>query len=233
MLDRNLHEITLKRILGDIYTHPTLRTALGFKGGTCLYLFYNLDRFSTDLDFNLIHDADISISVRTIVVKHLIIENERSKQNTWFWIGSYEKGKQKIKIEISKREYPDTYEVKQYYGLSIATMTPDCMFAHKLCAITDRKVIQPRDLYDAWFMFKHNFDIKEDIIIGRTGKSSKEYFTDLMRYIPKLVSKKTLLTGLGELMDQSRKDWVKDHLLEELLYELHIHAEPDTSTHTI
>lgn len=223
MLDRNTHELILKRILGDIYTHHTLRTALGFKGGTCLYLFYNLDRFSTDLDFNLIHNAEILINVRTIVAKYLTIENERSKQNAWFWLGSYEKGKQKIKIEISKRDYPDTYIAKQYYGLSMATMAPDCMFSHKLCAISDRKIIQPRDLYDAWFMFKHNVEIKEDIVTGRTGKSSKEYFTYLAAYIPKHVSKKTLLTGLGELMSQSRKDWVKDHLIDDLLYELNIH----------
>lgn len=223
MLDKNAHEIILKRILGDIYTHPTLRTTLGFKGGTCLYLFYSLDRFSTDLDFNLIHDAEITMNIRTIVTKYLTLENERSKQNTWFWLGSYEKGKQKIKIEISKRDYPDTYITKQYYGLSMATMAPDCMFAHKLCAIADRKVIQPRDLYDAWFMFKHNFEIKGDIITGRTGKSSKEYLTHLTAFIPKHVSRKTLLTGLGELMSQSRKDWVKDHLVDDLLYELNIH----------
>lgn len=224
MLDRNSHEIILKRILRDIYTHPTLRTALGFKGGTCLYLFYGLDRFSTDLDFNLIHDTQITTNVRTIVTKHLTIENERSKQNTWFWLGGYEKGKQKIKIEISKRDYPDTYIPKQYYGLSMATMAPDCMFAHKLCAISDRKVVQPRDLYDAWFMFKNNFEIKEDIIIGRTGKSMKEYFTYLIAYIPKHISKNMVLAGLGELMDPSRKNWAKDHLINDLLYELNIHT---------
>lgn len=223
MLDRDSHEIILKRILGDIYTHPTLRTALGFKGGTCLYLFYSLDRFSTDLDFNLIGDAEITTNVRTIVAKYLTIENERSKQNTWFWLGSYKKGKQKIKIEISKRDYPDTYIAKKYYGLSIATLAPDCMFAHKLCAISDRKIIQPRDLYDAWFMFKNNFEINEEIIKIRTGKNVHEYVNFLIAFLPKHVSKNTVLAGLGELMNTSRKSWVKDHLVDDLLYELNIH----------
>lgn len=223
MLDKDSHEIILKRILGDVYTHPILRTALGFKGGTCLYLFYNLDRFSTDLDFNLIGDAKITTSVRTIVTKYLTIENERSKQNTWFWLASYEKGKQKIKIEISKRDYPDTYITKQYYGLSIATMAPDCMFAHKLCAISDRKIIQSRDLYDAWFMFKNNFEINEEIIKIRTGKNVHEYVNFLVAFLPKHVSKNTVLAGLGELMNTSRKNWVKDHLIDDLLYELNIH----------
>lgn len=224
MLDRDSHEIILKRILGDVYTHPTLRTALGFKGGTCLYLFYSLDRFSTDLDFNLIGDTEITTNVRTIVTKYLTIEDERSKQNTWFWLGSYEKGKQKIKIEISKRDYPDTYIAKQYYGLSIATMAPDCMFAHKLCAISDRKIVQPRDLYDAWFMFKNNFEINEEIIKIRTGKNVHEYVNFLITFLPKHVSKNTILAGLGELMNTSRKNWVKDYLVDDLLYELNIHT---------
>lgn len=223
MLDKNSHEIILKRILGDICTHPTLRTALGFKGGTCLYLFYSLDRFSTDLDFNLIGDTEITTNVRTIIAKYLTIENERSKRNTWFWLGSYEKGKQKIKIEISKRDYPDTYIAKQYYGLSIATMAPDCMFAHKLCAISDRKIIQPRDLYDAWFMFKNNFEINGEIIKIRTGKNVHEYVNFLIAFLPKHMAKNRVLAGLGELMNTSRKNWVKDHLIDDLLYELNIH----------
>ncbi|MBF0106892.1 MAG: hypothetical protein HQM16_16390 [Deltaproteobacteria bacterium] len=29
-------------------------------------------------------------------------------------------------------------------------MTLSCLFAHKLCAIADRKKMANRDLYDAW-----------------------------------------------------------------------------------
>lgn len=45
------------RILKDIYTDPDLNSLLGFKGGTALMFFYNLPRFSVDLDFNLL-DAE-------------------------------------------------------------------------------------------------------------------------------------------------------------------------------
>ncbi len=54
MLDRKKHEIILKNILREIYQHPVLQSQLAFKGGTCLYLFYGLPRFSTDLDFSLV-----------------------------------------------------------------------------------------------------------------------------------------------------------------------------------
>ena len=42
------------------------------------------------------------------------------------------------------------------------------MFAHKLCAITDRKKLQNRDLYDSWFMFEKGFEINEEIINEET-----------------------------------------------------------------
>ena len=42
------------QILKDIYTDASISSLLGFKGGTCVYLFYNLPRFSVDLDFDLL-----------------------------------------------------------------------------------------------------------------------------------------------------------------------------------
>jgi predicted nucleotidyltransferase component of viral defense system len=42
------------QILRDIYSDLELANVLGFKGGSALMFFYNLPRFSVDLDFNLI-----------------------------------------------------------------------------------------------------------------------------------------------------------------------------------
>ncbi len=50
MLDKSKHGQILKNILRDIYTTTDLEARLIFKGGTCLYLFYGLDRFSVDLE---------------------------------------------------------------------------------------------------------------------------------------------------------------------------------------
>jgi len=51
------HKNILIKILKDIYTDSTIGPLLGFKGGTAVYLFYNLNRFSVDLDFYLL-DAE-------------------------------------------------------------------------------------------------------------------------------------------------------------------------------
>src|SRR5258708_37439260 len=102
MLHVPKHEQMLKNILRDVYTNANLQASLAFKGGTCLYMFYGLDRFSVDLDFNLRTDTFDVEALNTIIGKHLQTIERENKRNTWFWLGSYEKAFQKVKVEISK-----------------------------------------------------------------------------------------------------------------------------------
>lgn len=224
MLDRQKHEQVLKNILRDIYTTTDLEARLAFKGGTCLYLFYGLDRFSVDLDFNLTTDDFNDQLVTDILTKYLIIDDKYNKYFTWFWFGSYEKGKPRIKVEINKRVYSDKYVNKDFYGITIPTMSPDYMFAHKLCAITDRKTLQNRDLYDAHFMFVKQFDINEEIIKIRTGKTVKEYLNYLTDFIEKNVNANAILNGLGELLTENQKDHVRATLKRDLIFDLKLRS---------
>lgn len=193
MLDRQKHEQVLKNILRDIYTTTDLEARLIFKGGSCLYLFYGLDRFSVDLDFNLIGKDFNERLMSDILSRYLKIDDFMNKYFSWIWLGSYEKGGRKVKVEINKRKYPDKYTNKDFYGLTIPTLSADSMFSHKLCAITDRKRMQNRDLYDAHFMFSGGFDINEKIIKIRTGKTLKGYFSYLIKFIEKNVKPNTIL----------------------------------------
>ncbi len=220
MLDKAKHEQFLKNILKDIYTTTDLEGKLAFKGGTCLYLFYGLDRFSVDLDFNLLAEDFNDQLVTNILTKYLIIDDKFNKHFTWFWLGSYGKGNPRIKIEINKREYPDNYINRDFYGLTIPTMAPDTMFAHKLCAITDRKKLQNRDLFDAHFMFAKQFAINDEIIKIRTSKTRKEYFDYLIDFIEKNVNSNAILDGLGELLSDQQKDYVKATLKRDVLFDL-------------
>lgn len=61
------------QILKEIYADIELANCLGFKGGTALMFFYDLPRFSVDLDFNLlcIKNEDIVYTkVRNIILKY-------------------------------------------------------------------------------------------------------------------------------------------------------------------
>jgi predicted nucleotidyltransferase component of viral defense system len=59
MIDINRHKFFLAQILKDIYADIELGNWLGFKGGTALLFFYDLPRFSVDLDFNLINPEKV------------------------------------------------------------------------------------------------------------------------------------------------------------------------------
>lgn len=220
MLHRQKHEQILKSILRDIYTNSSLQASLAFKGGTCLYMFYGLDRFSVDLDFNLRSDKFDDSVLNEIVEKYLQVSDRTNKHFTWFWLGSYEKALQKVKVEVSKRDYPDRYVNKDFYGLTVPTMEPNCMFAHKLCAITDRKKLQNRDLYDAHFMFTQHFDADEEIIKLRTGKTTQEYFADLVTFIEEKVTANNVLEGLGEFLTDQQKNSVRATLKRDILFDL-------------
>ncbi len=219
MLDIKKHEYVLKRILRDILTEPELNSRLVFKGGTCLYLFYNLNRFSIDLDFSLKGRDFIPEKMTEILDKYLNIKKGgfKSGEFGWLWEGSYKKGYRKMQVDVNKRQFKDTYKLEQFYGLSLQTLAPDSLLAHKLCAVLDRKTFQNRDLYDVWFMLDKDFPVNEEIIKTRTGKSLKAYLKELIGFIKTGVNKDRMLDGLGELLDNKRKDWVKQHLINELL----------------
>jgi len=56
-LNVSAHKNILLQILVDIYSDKTVGPFLGFKGGIAAYLFYGLDRFSVDLDFDLLDET--------------------------------------------------------------------------------------------------------------------------------------------------------------------------------
>ena len=56
MLNVERHRQVLFNLITEIYKSPA-GMYLGFKGGTMFYFFHELDRFSVDLDFNLLDSS--------------------------------------------------------------------------------------------------------------------------------------------------------------------------------
>lgn len=222
MLNIDKHKQVLSKLLIDLARQKSLSSRLGFKGGTALFFFYALDRFSIDLDFDWIgddEDFDISL-IDSVVEKNLKILDKQRKRYTLFWLGSYEKGLQIIKVEINLRKFPNQYEIKDFRGYSTWVMKAEYMLAHKLCAVLDRKSLQNRDLYDVWFMLEKDFSINKEIVKLRTGKDLKIYLGDLLKLANGLPDDYDILNGLGEVLDGNKKIWVKNNLLDDLRAQL-------------
>ena len=103
------------QILKDIYSDIELASHLGFKGGTALMFFYELPRFSVDLDFDLLDIAKEKMvyeKVRKILLKYGKIFDETMKFYGPIIVLDYGAGERKLKIEISNRQWDNRYEIK-------------------------------------------------------------------------------------------------------------------------
>ena len=81
-MDSNKHRFFLLQILKDIYSDIELANLLGFKGGTSLMFFYDLPRFSVDLDFNLLDktkEKPVYDKIRKILLNYGKISDEAVK----------------------------------------------------------------------------------------------------------------------------------------------------------
>lgn len=228
MLNTERHRQVLFNIIRDVYRSPA-GGALGFKGGTMLYFFYDLDRFSVDLDFDLLDIAKkdiVSEQVRKILQEHGKIKDEADKTNTLYFLLSYGEGEHGIKVEISKRSGAENaYETKNFYGTDVLVVKLADAFANKLVAATERKRTANRDFYDIYFLLRSGAPYNEKIIADRTGKTSPEYLRFLIRFIEKNLSENTALEGVGELVNQEKKLWIKRSLKKELLSLLRFHVD--------
>src|SRR3989344_3181841 len=153
-LDTAKHKNILVKILKDIYTDPTISTILGFKGGTAATLFYGLERFSVDLDFDLL-DAEkedyVFERVEATLAHYGRVTQVRKKRFNLFYILSYDDkdtNAQNVKVEINRREFGSRYDVKSFLGISMKVMVKEDMFAHKLCAMYERIGKANRDIFD-------------------------------------------------------------------------------------
>jgi predicted nucleotidyltransferase component of viral defense system len=220
MLNIQKHKYVLVQILKDIYSDRDISSFIGFKGGTAAYLFYGLPRFSVDLDFNLLQSGKNNLvfnRMRDILMEFGNIKIAREKRYTIFFLLSYGEEVTNIKIEISKRKFPDNYEIKNYLGIPMLVMKKKDIFAHKLVAFLDRKSIANRDIFDLWFFFKGNWQINKKLVELRTRKKFKVYLKNCIEKA-KVINEKYILQGLGEVLEEDQKKWVKKNLKKDLIF---------------
>ena len=219
MIDINRHRYFLVQVLKDIYSDLELANELGFKGGTALMFFYDLPRFSVDLDFNLINFQKEDIvykRIRGILLKYGKIYDEVKKYFGPLLVLDYGIDERKLKVEISNRFFENRYEIKDFLGIKMKVMVLEDMFAHKLCALLDREGIANRDIFDCWFFMQRQTPVNRDIVESRMKMSFPEYLQRCIEQLEKM-GDKGLLHGMGELMDSKMKRFVRMRMRTEVI----------------
>jgi len=195
MLDQAAHRVKLVSLLEDIFSDNALGPVLGFKGGTALYLLHGLDRFSVDLDFDLLRAEDTEIvfnKLLAIASKYGEIRESKIRKHSIVISISYQLESVNLKIEVSTRGFGSSYELRNFNGISMMVMVPADIFAHKLVVLTDREKATNRDLYDINWLLDKNWDINDEIIRGRTGLSLDDYIDICLQHIAKVNNTLTL-----------------------------------------
>ncbi len=183
---RVLTEYLQAEILAVVY-NSKFGSYLSFLGGTCLRFIHKIERFSEDLDFDLIKDEldyeelakfiekklkELGFSLDTTIKKteNIIIINVKfSKVMKEIGLSDFSDQKLKIKFEVDPMPYKNIhYESKQVfaYGKSfnIISNTFETLFAQKVIAILLRPYQKGRDFYDlVWFLAQKNIEPNYEI----------------------------------------------------------------------
>lgn len=229
-LDTTKHQNILVKILKDIYGDATISPILGFKGGTAAVLFYELDRFSVDLDFDLLDSEKedfVFERVKSILEKYGKLKEARKKKFNLFYILSYDKkdiNAQNVKVEINRREFGSKYDIKSFFGISMQVMIREDMIAHKLCAMYERISKTNRDIFDVHFFLSHDWPVNKKIVEERMLMSYKEFLEKTTEIMEKF-NDTDILNGMGELLTEKQKSWVKAKLKSETLFSLRLALE--------
>lgn len=209
---RNTEKDYLLEIL--LFTLSDIRRDLVFKGGTALYKFYSLNRFSEDLDFDILNKRFDVGRVTAKILRHLelsgmgrsLLETSSygKETNLRFTIRGplYDGSKQsmsRVSLNLSKRERPQTMQDRfltaSYPDLpsfEITVLDDREIAAEKVRCILTRE--KPRDVYDLWFLSKRGLPLDLALI------SRKLKIYDL-RYDPAMLQRRIL---------EKRQMWSRD-----------------------
>lgn len=210
MLNTEQHRTILFNIIKDIF-NSDIGKYLAFKWWTASYFLHKLDRFSTDLDFDLLDTSqNIDTDLQKIAQKYGTVK----KWNKL--IISYGESDINIKIDVNRTiRKNNQYEIIDFYGTDIKVQDKWTIFANKLVALTQRHT--NRDIYDVSFFFNNSFPINEDIILERTWEKLKSFLKIVKQQLENLSKEYKILDGLWEVLDEEQKKKVKTKLIPDLI----------------
>ena len=105
-------------------------------------------------------------------------------------------------------------------------ITKEDMAAHKLCAMYERIGKTSRDIYDAYFFLVRDWPINKKIIEKRMAMPYKEFLEKTIAAVEKF-SDRNILGGMGELLSEKQKHWVRTKLKTEIIFLLKARLESE------
>lgn len=224
-----LHKSQLHRLLIDIVDDPVLAHNLAFKGGTCSAMLGFLDRFSVDLDFDVVGNADEAKLREAFhgAFDHQGLQRTLEFDKALFFQLRYhsEAGKRNtLKVSASNQRVKANHYKVQYFAeidRLIDSQTIETMFANKLVALTDRytqhQTIAGRDLYDIHHFFIRGYRYDGEVIRERTGLEPGQYLKELTAFVKRHVTQTAVDQDLNPLLPYKKFQQIRKILIPETI----------------
>src|SRR5574340_444940 len=221
------HKSQLNRLLIEIVDEPILAHSLGFKCGTCAAMLGYLDRFSVDLDFDVITETpneDLRPIFHGLFDKlglEVTLENNKA---LFFQLRYFNKKGQRSTLKVSASNLLtkiNQYKVQYFPEIErlVNSQTIETMFANKLVAVTDRfkqhKSIAGRDIYDIHHFFTMGYAYNPDVSKERTGLLVQDYFQELIEFIRKNINQTLINEDLNSLLPIRKFQQIRKVILPE------------------
>jgi predicted nucleotidyltransferase component of viral defense system len=190
-------------------------------------MFYGLDRYSVDIDLDLLDQSKentIFSKIEKIVTAYGEVVDSKIKRFNMVTIISHDGKSQKVKIEVNRRDYGSKYETMTMLGIPMKVMVKEDMFANKLMAMYERIGKTSRDIYDVYFFAKNTWPINKQLVEDRAKMPFKEVVVKCIESLEKM-SNRRILDGLGELLSNSQKDWARAKLRTDTIFLLKLMVE--------
>lgn len=223
------HKMQLYRLLTAIIDDERIATHLCFKGGTCAAMLGFLDRFSVDLDFDLLGKVDkknlrpyfhqlftdldlrVKDESKTTLQFSLRYEAEPHQRNT-IKLDALDQG---FKANVCQPQYLP--EIDRFLNCQ----TIETMFANKLVAIVDRfernNAIAGRDVYDIHHFFIKGYNYEAGVIRERRGVKVNKYLKELIDFIKKHITQTIINQDLNTILPPDEFSKIRKTLKNETL----------------
>lgn len=231
-----IHKAWLYRLLTALADDAELMRYVRFKGGTCAAMLNWLDRFSVDLDFDIVapatgnYDDTFLREIRSRLERHftdlgLHIKDSSQRGVQYFLRYDAPPGQRNtIKVEgYFPPPQANVYAPEQFIEIdrTITCQSTETMFAHKLVAPLDRweqhGSIAGRDVYDIHYFFLHGFRYNSAVITERRNTELADFFKQLISFVDRHITGTILQQDLNPLLEATQLQKVGKTLKSETL----------------
>lgn len=225
------HKGWLLRLLTAICEDPLLGSCLGFKGGTCAAMLGLLNRFSVDLDFDLLVEEtgipNVRMALEKIFAKlDLGIKDQSGKVPQYFlkYPMKNKAERNTIKIDIS---FPvpkaNDYEMIRLSEIDrvVKCQTSETLVANKLITLMARYErtgkLAGRDLFDIHQFLFQGLSYKKEVVLEQSNGSLSDFFQKLINFIKKHVTGTLIDQDLNHLLPRTEFQKIRKTLKQETL----------------